>query len=139
MKCDKQLAKLLGIAGENKYNNTKVKIDGIEFDSIKEADRYSELKILQRSGAISDLKMQVRYNLIPVLRAEPTEVYKRGPKKGQYKPGKVLENAVYYIADFVYKENGKEVVEDAKGARTKEYILKRKLMLWVHGIRIREV
>lgn len=139
MKCDKRLAKLLGIAGENKYNNTKVKIDGIEFDSIKEADRYSELKILQRSGAISDLKMQVRYNLIPVLRAEPTEVYKRGPKKGQYKPGKVLENAVYYIADFVYKENGKEVVEDAKGARTKEYILKRKLMLWVHGIRIREV
>lgn len=139
MKCDKQLAKLLGIAGENKYNNTKVKIDGIEFDSIKEADRYSKLKILQRSGAISDLKMQVRYNLIPVLRAEPTEVYKRGPKKGQYKPGKVLENAVYYIADFVYKENGKEVVEDAKGARTKEYILKRKLMLWVHGIRIREV
>ena len=139
MKCDKRLAKLLGIAGENKYNNTKVKIDGIEFDSIKEADRYSELKILQRSGAISDLKMQVRYNLIPVLRAEPTEVYKRGPKKGQYKPGKVLENAVYYIADFVYKENGKEVVEDAKGARTKEYILKRKLMLWVHRIRIREV
>ena len=139
MKCDKRLAKLLGIAVENKYKNKKVIVDGIEFDSVREANRYSELKILQRSGAISDLKMQVRYNLIPVLRAEPTEVYKRGPKKGQYKPGKVLENAVYYIADFAYKENGKEVVEDAKGARTKEYILKRKLMLWVHGIRIREV
>ena len=81
----------------------------------------------------------MRFDLIPVLREEPKEKYVRGPKKGQFKPGKVLERATYYVADFVYEENGKKVVEDTKGVKTKDYILKRKLMLWVHGIRVREV
>lgn len=106
-----------------KYGNRKIIRDGIEFDSIKECQRYCELKLLQRAGVISDLKMQVPFELIPAQRID----------------GKVVERAVNYIADFVYQQDGKEVVEDTKGFKTKDYILKRKLMLWVHGIRIREV
>lgn len=123
----------------NKYHNRQVEIDGMTFDSKKEAIRYAELKLLEKSGNIKDLKTQVRFDLIPVLREEPKEKYVRGPKKGQFKPGKVLERATYYVADFVYEENGKKVVEDTKGVKTEAYILKRKLMLWVHGIRVREV
>ena len=123
----------------NKYHNRQVEYDGKIFDSKKEAIRYAELKLLEKSGHIKDLKTQVRFDLIPVLREEPKEKYVRGPKKGQFKPGKVLERATYYVADFVYEENGKKVVEDTKGVKTKDYILKRKLMLWVHGIRVREV
>lgn len=122
-----------------KYGNKKVEYDGITFDSKKEAIRWAELKLLEKSGHITDLKRQVRFDLIPTLREEPKEKYVRGTKKGQFKAGKVIERPVYYIADFVYTENGKTVVEDTKGMRTKEYILKRKLMLWVHGIRIKEV
>lgn len=106
-----------------KYGNRKVTRDGITFDSIRECQRYCELKLMQRAGVISDLRLQVPYELIPVQRID----------------GKVVERAANYIADFVYTENGTTIVEDAKGCRTKEYILKRKLMLWRHGIRIREV
>ena len=106
-----------------KYGNRKIIRDGIEFDSIKECQRYCELKLMQRAGVISDLKTQVPFELIPAQRID----------------GKVTERAVNYIADFVYQEKGQTVVEDTKGFRTKDYILKRKLMLWVHGIRIREV
>ncbi len=124
---------------KTKYNNKKVFYKGMTFDSRKELRRYHELELLQRAGAISDLKRQARFELIPAQREEPTEQYKRGPKKGEFKPGKVIEQATYYIADFVYNENNKTIVEDAKGVRTKDYIVKRKLMLWIHGIRIREV
>lgn len=101
-----------------KYNNIKTVVDGITFDSKKEAQRYQVLKMLERAGAITDLKCQVAFELIPKQQGE---------------------RAVKYIADFVYKENGKVVVEDVKGKRTQVYILKRKLMLWVHGIRVVEV
>lgn len=106
-----------------KYGNRKIVRDGIEFDSIKECQRYCELKLMQRAGVISDLQMQVSFELIPSQRVD----------------GKVVERAVNYIADFVYQQNGLKVVEDTKGYKTPEYIIKRKLMLWVHGIRIREV
>ena len=106
-----------------KYGNRKVIRDGIEFDSIKECQRYCELKIMQRAGVISDLQMQVPFELIPSQRVD----------------GKVVERAVNYVADFVYQQNGLKVVEDTKGYKTPEYIIKRKLMLWVHGIRIREI
>lgn len=102
-----------------KYGNTKVAIDGMPFDSKREAARWQELRLLERAGEISDLRRQVRYELVPKL------------------PG---ERPVDYIADFVYRDkNGNEVVEDAKGVRTQAYVIKRKLMLWRHGIRIREV
>ena len=120
----------------NKYKNLKVIIDGMEFDSKKEARRYVILKDLQQRGQISDLKTQVKYVLIPAQR-EPDIV---GPKGGITK-GKLLERECAYIADFSYfDERIKEmVIEDTKGFRTADYTIKRKLMLYVHGIKIKEV
>lgn len=106
-----------------KYGNRKVIRDGIEFDSVKECQRYCELKLMQRAGVISELQLQVPFELIPTQRID----------------GKLAEKAVNYVADFVYKQNGQTVVEDTKGMRTRDYIIKRKLMLFIHGIRIREV
>ena len=127
-----------------KYKAKKTEVDGITFDSMKEAKRYQELKILEAAGQIKDLRLQVPYELIPAMR-EPDTIGKRG---GKIK-GKLIERAVVYKADFVYQEKldipfndqekWEEVVEDVKGMRTKEYILKRKLMLYRYGIRIREV
>ena len=91
--------------------------------------------MLERTGEIKDLKRQVKFELIPAQR-EPDTIGKRG---GIHK-GKVIENAVNYVADFVYTDccSGVQVVEDAKGMRTKDYIIKRKLMLYRHGIKILE-
>lgn len=122
-----------------KYRNKKVEVDGILFDSKKEANRYMELKLLEKAGEITDLKRQVRYELIPSQREQSTEMYKSGPHKGEYKPGKVIEQSCCYVADFVYKEGDHIVVEDTKGMRTKDYVIKRKLMLHRYGIRIKEV
>ena len=121
----------------NKYQAIKTTVDGIEFDSRKEARRYQELLLLQRAGAIRNLQRQVKYVLIPA----QYDTYARLGKKGQrIKDGKVLlERECAYIADFVYDENEKTVVEDTKGVKTKDYTIKRKLMLYVHKIKIREV
>lgn len=122
-------------APKSKYKAHKTVVDGIEFDSMKEGRRYTELKLLERSGEISDLQMQVKFVLIPAQR-EPDTVGARG---GIHK-GKLIEYEAAYVADFVYlDEKGELVVEDVKGFRTPEYKLKRKLMLYVHGIRIKEV
>ena len=125
----------------NKYGNKKVIIDGVVFDSKREAKRYQELKLLERCGAISDLKRQVVFELIPTQKEESTKVYTKGRKKGQPIPGKVIEKAVTYVADFVYIDNatGKTIVEDSKGFHTKDYILKRKMLLYFKGIKIHEV
>lgn len=118
----------------SKYNNRKVRRDGLTFDSKKEHKRYNELLLLQQAGEITNLRRQVKFLLIPT---------QRGPmifgSRGGVKNGKLLERECTYIADFVYTENDKMVVEDAKGVRTKDYIIKRKLMLRIYGIRIREV
>lgn len=115
-------------------------VNGITFDSKKEAKRYQELLLLERAGQIVDLETQVKFELIPSQRVD----------------GKVVERACTYVADFAYlvPTHGQEideegrvhfwdgyepVVEDTKGFKTKDYIIKRKLMLWVHGIRIKEV
>lgn len=123
----------------HKYGNRKVAVDGIAFDSIREARRYKQLKLLLLSGEIVGLSMQVPFELVPAQYEETGEVYSKGPRKGQPKQGKCIEKSVVYVADFVYFENGKRVVEDTKGVRTPEYIIKRKLMLHKYGIRIREV
>ena len=123
----------------SKYGNRKTVVNGIEFDSRKEAQRYQELRLLERAGKISGLRLQVKYVLIPTQRAASFEVYKAGPQKGRRKPGKVLENECAYIADFVYIQDGSEIVEDAKGVRTAVYRIKRKLMLERYGIQIKEV
>lgn len=106
-----------------KYGNKKVIVDGIAFDSKKEANRWCELKVYEKAGIISDLERQIEYELIPSQRIN----------------GKVVERACNYVADFRYKQGGEVVVEDTKGFKTKDYILKRKMMLYIHGIRIREV
>lgn len=118
-----------------KYRNQKTTIDGIVFDSRKEAHRYVELTILQKAGEIRDLRRQVKFVLIPAQREAPD------PKAKKPVLGKVIERECAYIADFVYEDarTGTTVVEDTKGLRTKEYIIKRKLMLYTFGIRIREV
>lgn len=123
----------------NKYGNRKTVVNGIEFDSRKEAVRYQELRLLERAGKISGLRLQEKFILIPSQREASTEVYKSGPQKGRRKPGKLLEKECSYIADFFYTEDGEIVVEDTKGFRTEAYKIKRKLMLERYGIRIREI
>lgn len=117
-----------------KYGNRKIEADGEVFDSKKEYRRWKELILLLKAGEISKLQRQVKYVLIPAQR-EPDI---RGPRGG-IRPGKLIEREVAYIADFVYTDKaGQTVVEDCKGLRTKEYIIKRKLMLHEYGIRIKE-
>jgi len=126
----------------NKYHSKKIVVNGEKFDSEKEYMRFCELKLLKRSGHIKDLQRQVKFLLIPAQyeTVETGEYYKRGSKKGQAKTKQVcVEQQVVYKADFVYQQDGKTVVEDTKGVRTTDYIIKRKLMLWVHKIKIKEV
>lgn len=106
-----------------KYKAKKITVDGIVFDSQKEASRYRELRLLEQAGAIEDLQMQVAFELIPK----------------QTEKGKCVERSCKYIADFVYREKGQMIVEDVKGFKTPEYTIKRKLMRFIHGIGIREV
>lgn len=123
----------------SKYGNRKTVVDGITFDSQKEAQRYRELLLLERAGKISYLDRQTKFTLIPAQREPSTETYKRGCNKGKPKPGKLLEKECSYIADFAYFQDDKYVVEDTKGVRTEAYKIKRKLMLERYGIQIREV
>ena len=124
-----------------KYGNRKVVVDGITFDSKKEAQRYTELKLLEKAGKITSLCRQIEFELIPAQREITDQIYTKGPNKGKFKPGKVIEHKCSYVADFVYWDlkNNCMVVEDTKGVRTTEYIIKRKLMLYMRGIRIKEV
>ena len=101
----------LKMNSHSKYNAKKTVIENITFSSRKEASRYQELKLLEDAGEISDLQLQKVYELIP---------------KGKG------ERSAKYLADFVYREAGKVIVEDCKGFRTRDYILKRKLMKWLY-------
>jgi subtilisin family serine protease len=101
----------------SKYRNKKVEVDNIRFDSKAEASRYKELKYLEYMGQIENLKLQVPFELIP-------------KQDG--------ERSCVYIADFVYDEAGKQVVEDTKGVKTPEYVIKRKLMKFLKGIVLKE-
>ena len=108
-----------------KYRSKKVMVGGITFDSKKEAKRWKRLLELQEAGFISDLRRQVKFLLIPTQRID----------------GKVVERECAYYADFVYVNNIIEqtVVEDTKGFKTTDYIIKRKLMLQKYGIKIKEI
>ena len=118
----------------SKYGAKKTIVDGTVFDSKKEARRFLELKMLEKAGSITNLRRQVKFLLIPAQR--DADII--GPKGGR-KPGRLLEREVSYYADFCYEVDGQTVVEDTKGVKTPEYILKRKMMLWIHGIRIKEI
>lgn len=108
----------------SKFRNKKTEIDGHRFDSKAEARRYEELKILAQTHKIEELRLQVPFELIP----------------SQYENGRCVERSCKFVADFTYTENGQLVVEDVKSQATitPAYIIKRKLMLHRHGIRIME-
>lgn len=106
----------------SKYHSTPTEVNGIRFDSKREANRWLELRMLERAGKIEKLKRQVKYLLIP----------------SQYRDGKCIERECSYLADFVYVKDGHLVVEDCKGFRTPEYKIKRKLMLQLYDIRLVE-
>jgi hypothetical protein len=115
-----------GAKKPRKYLNKPVVVDGERFDSRRELARYRHLALLQRAGRIADLQRQVAFELVP---------------KQRRSDGKA-ERSVCYIADFVYIEDGERVVEDLKSemtAKLSDYVIKRKLLLHVHGITLREV
>lgn len=109
--------------GSSKYHAKKTVVDGITFDSRREADRYLVLKGMEEDGSIEGLRRQVRYELVPAFDVDGK----------RYRP-------VFYVADFVYvdKETGKTVVEDVKGMRTDVYRLKSKLFARRYGMSIKE-
>lgn len=122
----------------NKYGNKKTITAEGTFDSQKEYDRWCELQLMERAGKIHDLFRQVSFELIPA----QYETYERISEKTgkKLKDGRrCIEKSCVYIADFIYWEGDRMIVEDTKGVRTEGYIIKRKLMLHKLGIRISEV
>lgn len=111
-----ELALLKKLMKRAKYGNRKVVHNGQKFDSTKELRRYIDLQMLEDTGAIEDLKRQVRFKL--KVKGFPVCVY---------------------VADFVYRRAGKKIVEDVKGFKTDKYRLKKKLMWAVHKIAIVEI
>ncbi|WP_431509766.1 DUF1064 domain-containing protein [Variovorax sp. DAIF25] len=108
-----------------KYLNKKTVVDGLKFDSMREARRWSLLRTLEKAGRISDLQCQVAFELAPSVRLA-----------GATRPKPPLR----YIADFVYIENGARVVEDVKGGETANlaaFRIKLHLMKHLHGIDVR--
>lgn len=122
----------------SKYKNRKVLYNGMVFDSKKERDRYIELSLLEKAGKIENLKRQVDYLLIPAQFGMVID--DKGGRKRV-----CLERACNYVADFTYYEDDKLVVEDVKGYRDPKstsyakFVIKRKLMLFLFGISVREV
>ena len=112
----------------NKYHNKKVVVDGLIFDSKKEGERWKELKLLESSGEIEQLERQVKFDLLP---------------KQIGSDGKVIERKVQYVADFIYIRDGEVIVEDVKGYRGggayEVFKLKKKMMLYFFGIRVKEI
>jgi len=108
---------------ESKYHNKRVTVDGISFQSVKEASRWQELRLMERAGEIVGLKRQLKIEVVPKTK---------------------LHRARYYLADFVYfdKEQGKTIYEDVKGYRKgvayQLFTLKRDVLYWRHGIEVKE-
>lgn len=109
--------------GKSKYHAKKTIVDGITFDSAREARRYQELKLLERAGEIRGLRRQVRFELLPAFDVDGKH----------YRP-------TTYIADFTYTDakTGKKIVEDVKGMRTDVYKLKAKMFAHRYGVPILE-
>ena len=121
-----------------KYGNSRTSFAGVEYDSKRERDRHIFLMGQERQGRISDLKRQVTFHLIPA----QYETVEKQLKTKTKEVSRCVERAVDYTADFTYMKDGKLVVEDVKAASNildKSYIIKRKLLLYFHGIKIREV
>lgn len=105
----------------SKYHAKKTVVDGIQFDSAKEAKRYTRLRDMERSGLIQGLRLQVPFEILPSFECDG-----------------VKYRGMSYVADFVYYRGGKVVVEDCKGFKTAEYKMKKKLMAYVNHINIEE-
>ena len=121
-----------------KYNNTKVEYNGIKFDSKKEMQRYLVLKDAEDKGIISDLRLQVKYELIPSIKEEYIEHLKTKDKVKT----RTLQLPITYTCDFQYTKNGELVIEDVKASPKmlpKEFTLKEKLLFWRYGIKIRKI
>ena len=114
-------AALAARGNSSKYHAKRTTVDGIQFDSAKEAKRYTKLRDMEEAGEIEGLRLQVPFEILPSFECEGVKY--RGMK---------------YIADFVYYRDGVRVVEDVKGAKTPEYRLKKKLMAYMHHINIKE-
>ena len=111
-------------AKQNKYHNKKVIVDDIKFDSKKEANRYNQLKLLEKVGVIKNLQRQVKFELQP-----------------SFKYNNKTIRAINYIADFVYEQDGKQIVEDVKSEATRKdkvYLIKKKMLLYIFNIEIKE-
>lgn len=105
----------------SKYHAKKTVVDGIQFDSAKEAKRYEKLRALEDAGKIQGLRLQVPFNILPSFECDG-----------------VRYRGMSYVADFVYCRAGKVVVEDCKGFKTSEYKMKKKLMAYFNHINIEE-
>ena len=105
----------------SKYHAKKTTIDGIEFDSAKEAKRYAKLRAMEEAGKIQHLRLQVPFEILPSFECDG-----------------VKYRGMSYVADFVYYRAGKVVVEDCKGFKTAEYKMKKKLMAYMNHINIEE-
>lgn len=122
----------------NKYGNKKVEYDGLKFDSKKEKDRYIFLKAQEKLGNIQDLQLQVKYELIPAIKEEYVEHLKT---KDRVKT-RTVQLAITYTCDFQYYKNGELVIEDVKSSPkmlAKEYVLKKKILFALKGLKITEV
>lgn len=121
-----------------KYKNHKIEFNGIKFDSKKEMQRYILLKEAEDKGVIQDLKLQVRFELIPAIKEEYVEHLKT---KDKIKT-RTIQLPITYTCDFQYYKNGELIVEDVKASKSmlpKEFVLKEKMMFALKGIKIKKV
>ena len=127
----KQIKRVKG----SKYNNKKVIYDNIKFDSTKEGKRYLILKDAEKKSIITNLELQVKFELIPSIKEE----YIKHLKTKDKSMTRTLQLPITYICDFRYIKDGQEVIEDVKASPKmipNDYKLKEKLFFWKFGIRI---
>ena len=121
-----------------KYGNSKVEFEGIKFDSKKEMQRFVILKEAEKNGIISNLELQIRFELIPAIKEEYIEHLKTKDKVKT----RTLQLPITYTCDFRYIKNGETIIEDVKASPSmlpKEFVLKEKLMFWKYGIKVRKI
>ena len=126
------------VAKKSKYHNKKAEYDGICFDSTKEMKRYIVLKKAKEDGIISDLMLQVKYELIPAVREKYIKHLKTKDKECE----RTLQLPITYTCDFQYTKNGEIIVEDVKASPKmlpKDFVLKEKMMFALKGIKIKRV
>lgn len=126
------------VANRSKYGNSKVEYQGIKFDSKREMQRYIILKDAENKGVISDLRMQVKFELIPAVK----ETYIQHLKTKDKECTRTLQLPITYTCDFAYIKDDELVIEDVKISKSmlpKEYVLKKKMMFALKGIQIREI